>query len=269
MLESRRHDPERPLDLMRLRSRSAPARRSSRSLHPPPPAPLAGGGLGPEASRSLRRRGPKGPGFAQRSRRGHPPASARSTRAVPDAARAVAAWLRAFGRTTATDPELAGTPDRVARLWSDNLVDGYRHEPARILARGMPSGTGGLVIVRGLAFHSMCPHHLLPFFGTAAVAYLPQGRVAGFSALGRLVDCFAHRLTLQETIAQQVADALVEHLGAAGSACWLRAEQLCLVAAGRRTGTETIAVAWAGSLRRRSAERRAFLQAVGRDAPRG
>ena len=85
-----------------------------------------------------------------------------------------------------------------------------------------------VVVVGGLRFHAMCPHHLLPYRGVAHVAYLPAGKLVGFGRLAELVDCFTKRLTLQERATHQIADALCRHLGARGAGCVIEAEQLCL-----------------------------------------
>jgi GTP cyclohydrolase IA len=131
-------------------------------------------------------------------------------------------------------PDLAGTPERVADAWLDDLLDGYAEDPAAVLAGAMPSRSRDLVAVTGIDFRSMCPHHLLPSRGVAHVAYVPAGRVVGFGQLVRLVDCFAHRLALEEDVARLVAEALVEHLGARGAACAIDAEQACLSVRGER-----------------------------------
>jgi len=131
-------------------------------------------------------------------------------------------------------PELRGTPDRVAEAWLRDLVDGYARDAGAILADSMRSRGRDLVAVTGIDFHSMCPHHLLPSRGVAHVAYVPGGRVVGFGQLARLVDCFSHRLALQEDVARQVAESLVLHLGARGAACVLEAEQACLSVRGER-----------------------------------
>ena len=102
-----------------------------------------------------------------------------------------------------------------------------------------------LVVVRGLPFHGLCPHHLLPYTGTAAVAYLPDTRLAGFGRLGDLVTCFTRRLTLQERIGEGVVALLTSELGALGALCRLTLTHSCLIARGeRKTGAivETLAV---------------------------
>lgn len=173
--------------------------------------------------------------------------------------------LRAVGRSPGTYPEVLDTPLRTATMWLDDLLDGYEWDPAGILAGGSPALPGSsLVIVRDLYFHSVCPHHLLPFHGLAHVAYLPGDRIIGFSNVSRLVNCFAHRLTLQEEIGSSVAEALVEHLGARGAACMLDAEQLCMVVRGvRQAGSRAITTAYAGAFTEDHALRLEFLTAIG------
>ena len=144
---------------------------------------------------------------------------------------AVAAFLEAAG-LPAGDPNLTRTPDRVAEAWASEFLAGYRTTPEEALGETFPAprggGSGELVVVTGLRFHSMCPHHLLPYAGVAHVAYVPKGRVAGFGRLSALVDCFAHRLILQEELAREVASALSRVLGSPATACVLEAEQSCL-----------------------------------------
>jgi GTP cyclohydrolase IA len=147
------------------------------------------------------------------------------------------------------DLDLAGTPRRVAEAWLGDLLDGYRADPAAILAETLPARGRDLVAVTGIDYHSMCPHHLLPSRGLAHLAYVPGERVVGFGQLARLVDCFAHRLILQEELARQVAEALALHLGARGAAVVLDAEQTCLSVRGeRRRGARAHAQCFVGEL---------------------
>lgn len=173
--------------------------------------------------------------------------------------------LRAVGRSPGTYPELLDTPLRASSMWLDDLLDGYEWDPASILAGGTPVGSApSLVVIRDMYFHSVCPHHLLPFHGLAHVAYFPGDRIIGFSNLSRLVNCFAHRLILQEEIGRGVANALVEHLGARGAACLLDAEQLCMVVRGvRQAGSRVVTAAYAGSLADDHQLRLEFLTAIG------
>ncbi len=181
---------------------------------------------------------------------------------------AVEALLRALplpeGERARRDLDLAGTPRRVAEAWLHDLLDGYRADPARILGESMEATGRDLVAVTGIDFHSMCPHHLLPSRGVAHVAYVPGTRVVGFGQIARLVDCFAHRLILEEDLARRVAEALVRHLGARGAAVLLDAEQACLTVRGeRRTRARAHAQCFVGLLARDRSLQARFLEAVG------
>lgn len=188
------------------------------------------------------------------------------------AADAVARFLDALGlppEVRAGDA-LGATPRRVAEAWLEDLVDGYRHDPAEILAGAIRSSSRDLVVVTGIDFHSICPHHLLPSRGVAHVAYVPDGRVVGFGQIVRLVDCLAHRFVLQEELAAGIAGALVRHLGARGAACVLDAEQLCMTVRGvRRPHTRAHAEAAEGVLERDGRARRRFEAAIARAAHGG
>jgi GTP cyclohydrolase IA len=161
--------------------------------------------------------------------------------AARDAAEAIGRFLDALVPSGERDgASLEGTPERVAEAWLQDLLDGYRQNPAAILAEAMPSAGEDLVAVTGIDFHSVCPHHLLPSRGLAHVAYVPGDKVVGFGQIARLVDCFAHRLVLEEDLARHVAESLVSLLGARGAACILDAEQACLTMRGeRRRGART------------------------------
>ena len=131
-------------------------------------------------------------------------------------------------------PELDGTPRRVARMWRDNLLGGYRDDPAELLAETIPAGPdAGVVTLTHLPLHGMCPHHLLPFVGVAHVAYAPGAHIVGLGAVEGLVRALSRRLVLQETLGAQIADALMVHLGALGAACAIEAQHLCLSLRGR------------------------------------
>lgn len=173
-------------------------------------------------------------------------------------------FLRAADLSPGRNPELVETPLKTANMWLDEILDGYAWDAKEILSGGSPLvGDSNMVIVRDLFFHSTCPHHLLPYHGVAHVAYIPNGRIVGLSKIARLVDCFAHRLILQETLGQLVADSLVQHLGASGAACVVDAEQLCMVIRGvRRPGSRALSVSYAGTLAADKSARLEFLTAV-------
>jgi len=161
---------------------------------------------------------------------------------------AVRAMLRACG---VGDDDLAGhmanTPKRVRELWERRLLGGHGSDPATILGTGFDDPRQDLVVVRGIAVHGVCPHHLVPFRGVAHVAYLPGGRLHGFGRIARLVDALAHRFTYQEWLTRDIADALVHHGRARGALAVVECEQLCLLLGEDRRGDERVlTTAYAG-----------------------
>lgn len=182
------------------------------------------------------------------------------------AARAIEDFLRALGHEPIG--ELAGTGERVADAWADDLLEGQSIDAAAVLREGSldvpPSGTN-LVILRDLAVTTMCPHHLLPAFGTATIAYLPQARVAGLGTLARVVDVVARRLTLQEQIGTTVVDLLCSELGAEAALCRLALTHTCLVSRGeRKTSAIVETTAFGGTFAADVAGRSLALMALGR-----
>ena len=126
---------------------------------------------------------------------------------------------------------LRGTPDRVARMYEE-LLGGRFEDPARHLEIGFTESYDEMVVLRDIPFHSICEHHLLPFMGKAHVAYLPKGKVCGVSKIARVVDEFAHRPQLQERLTCQIADLLMDKLGARGAAVILEATHTCMTIRG-------------------------------------
>ena len=151
------------------------------------------------------------------------------------AARAIEAFLRALGRDPAHEPELAGTGERVARAWADDLLAGYAVDTDVLLAENVLAGTSALVVVRDLPVATTCPHHLMPSTGEATVAFAPGDRLVGVGAVARLVDAFARRLALQEQLGEQVVRALEKHLRPRWVACRIVLSHACMVARGERT----------------------------------
>lgn len=170
----------------------------------------------------------------------------------PELAQAVAQLLKACGLEL-EHPDLQGTPERVAELWSQQFLGGYRMQPAKILGDPVEGeGQTELVVVRDIPCHGMCPHHLMPWTGHATVAYLPRGQLVGFGRLSDLVHCHTRRLTLQERACNEVADSLVEHLDARGSACMITAAHNCLNVPGDKHGTRVLTSSYRGELQTRS-----------------
>lgn len=139
------------------------------------------------------------------------------------------------------DPEMEGTPARVAELLRSFVPAA---EPPRLSSFPAPAGArSGAVTLRDVPFYSLCAHHLLPFFGTATIAYLPGDKVAGFSALSDAVRHFADRPQIQERLAEQIADHLFDALAPRGLVVRLVARQLCMEMRGdRSTGEAEVVV---------------------------
>jgi GTP cyclohydrolase IA len=175
---------------------------------------------------------------------------------APDRAaleRAVRDFLEASGADL-EDPNVQQTPERVAAAWLDEFLDGYRTTPEAALGERFPApkdASGELVIVTGLRYRSVCPHHLLPYEGVAHIAYAPRKEVVGFGRLSTLLDCHAHRLILQEDLARAVARSLREVLGSPATACVLEAQMTCLQLRGEnQQHARTHAEAYEGTLRK-------------------
>ena len=157
-----------------------------------------------------------------------------------------------------------GTPERVARMWREMTV-GYAMDPALILSKQFDEqGTDELIVCSGIAFTSLCEHHLLPFSGTAAVGYLPSnGSVVGLSKLARLVDCFALRMQLQERMTRQIAEAMVDALAPQAVGVVIRAQHSCLACRGaRKTGAQFTTSSMLGRLRTDGMMRAEFFAIV-------
>jgi GTP cyclohydrolase I len=162
---------------------------------------------------------------------------------------AVQAMLRACGVDEAQlqTGHMRSTAKRVRELWEQRLLGGVGQDPAAILGTGFDDPRQDLVVLRGIAVHGVCPHHLVPFRGVAHVAYLPGGRLHGFGRIARLVDAIGHRFTYQEWLTRDVAEALVTHGRAKGAGVVVECEQLCLLLGEDRRGDERVlTTAWAG-----------------------
>jgi len=124
------------------------------------------------------------------------------------------------------------TPKLVAEAWSREFLSGYQRDQEPFITPLTEEASDTLAVVRGIRFVSICRHHLLPFQGTAAVAYLPHRRLAGFSAVSRLVDRLARRLQIQEDLSEQIVGRLEEALSPRGVACLLEATHQCMTCRG-------------------------------------
>ncbi len=172
----------------------------------------------------------------------------------------IEASVRAILAAVGEDPDRDGlldTPARVARAYGE-LLRGYAEDPADHLDRQFDVDHDEMILVRDIAFSSMCEHHMLPFIGQAHVAYLPGegGKVCGLSKLARVVDGYAKRLQVQERLTSQIADALVERLDPAGVLVVLEAEHLCMTMRGvQKPGAVTTTSGVRGLFKRNAATR--------------
>ena len=164
----------------------------------------------------------------------HPRAATDAAVDQPRIARAVREILFAIGE----DPDRDGlldTPKRVAKAYAE-MFRGLSENASTHLARVFEQRSDELITVTNINFFSVCEHHLLPFHGQAHVAYIPNhGRVVGLSKLARTVEVFARRPQLQERFTDQIADALVEHLDAAGVVVMVDGEHMCMKSRGVRS----------------------------------
>jgi GTP cyclohydrolase I len=169
------------------------------------------------------------------------------------------------------DPEREGlraTPDRMHRMYHE-LTAGYHVDPDRLINRAVfDVDYSEMVVVKDIPFYSLCEHHLLPFFGSAHVAYVPDGRVIGLSKIPRVVEMYARRLQVQERMTQQVADFLMERLAPKGVGVVLEATHLCAAMRGvRKPGTTMTTAAVLGLFRRNDKTRAEFFAHIARQPP--
>lgn len=169
----------------------------------------------------------------------------------PRAEAAIRELLLAVGE----DPDREGlkeTPDRVARMYGELLYGMYEDPQAHLLKQFSAGNQEEMVIVKDIAFSSMCEHHLLPFVGKAHVAYIPRkGRVTGLSKIARVVEGYSHRLQLQERLTSQIADAFVEVLDVRGVLVVIEAEHMCMTIRGiHKPGALTVTSAVRGVFQR-------------------
>ena len=169
------------------------------------------------------------------------------------------------------DPDRDGlreTPARMHRMYRE-LTAGYHVDPDRMINRAIfEVDYSEMVVVKDIPFHSLCEHHLLPFFGTAHVAYVPEGRVIGLSKIPRIVEMYARRLQVQERMTQEIAELLMERLQPRGVGVVLEATHLCAAMRGvRKPGTVMTTAAVLGLFRRKDKTRAEFFAHIGRRPP--
>jgi GTP cyclohydrolase I len=195
-------------------------------------------------------------------------AAARAARSAPQrgaqAPDELEALVRRMLELLGEDPDRAGllnTPRRVAESlrW---LTRGYRLEPQAAIGAGVfDEAHESMVLVKDIEVYSLCEHHMLPFYGRAHVAYLPNGRILGLSKIARIVDVYARRLQVQERLTDQIADALEDALRPHGVAVVIEAHHLCMMMRGvEKQNSKTITSAMRGAFAADVATREEFLR---------
>ena len=142
---------------------------------------------------------------------------------------------------------LVDTPDRIARMYTE-IFSGMEEEAAVPLSKVFRVEDSEMVLEKDIVFYSMCEHHMMPFYGKAHVAYIPDGKVVGLSKLARTVEVLAKRLQVQERLTNQIADAVFEHLSSKGVMVVLEAEHMCMTMRGvKKPGSKTVSIATRGA----------------------
>ncbi|MDO4522272.1 MAG: GTP cyclohydrolase I FolE [Eubacteriales bacterium] len=141
---------------------------------------------------------------------------------------------------------LVETPDRIARMYEE-IAGGMYEDAAKHLEKRFHVDSGEMVLEKDITFYSMCEHHMLPFYGKAHVAYVPNDSVVGLSKIARTVNVFARRLQLQEQLTAQIADAFMDNLAPQGVMVMIEAEHLCMTMRGvKKPGSKTVTVVTRG-----------------------
>ena len=164
------------------------------------------------------------------------------------------------------DPDREGlqrTPERVARMFAE-LTEGYRVDPVALVNDALfDVSYDEMVVVRDIEFYSLCEHHMLPFFGRAHVAYIPNGKVLGLSKIPRVVEMYARRLQVQERMTEQIADFLEDLLHPQGVAVVIEAAHMCAMMRGvKKANARMVTSALRGAFRKDERTRNEFLSLV-------
>ena len=164
------------------------------------------------------------------------------------------------------DPNRAGLKDTPKRAASAMrfLTQGYSMDIKEVINGALfPSSSDEMVIVKNIELYSMCEHHLLPFIGKCHVAYLPKGEVIGLSKIARLVDVFARRLQIQENLTNEIANCILEHTNAAGTAVIIEAKHMCMMMRGVEKQNSVMTTScMLGAFRNSASTRNEFLSLV-------
>jgi GTP cyclohydrolase I len=181
----------------------------------------------------------------------------------------IEAAVRRILKDLGEDPDRQGllnTPARIAKMYEE-LTQGYRVNPDELINEAIfDIEYDEMVIVRDIDFYSMCEHHMLPFFGKAHVAYIPDGRIIGLSKIPRIVEMFARRLQVQERMTQEIAEFLLEALRPQGVAVVVEGAHMCAMMRGvKKDNARMVTSAMLGIFRRDPRTRAEFLGHIDRD----
>lgn len=157
---------------------------------------------------------------------------------------------------------LKDTPDRVARMYEE-IVAGMDDRAEEHLSKTFAAQNNEMVIEKDILFHSLCEHHMMPFYGKVHIAYIPDGRVVGLSKLARTVEVFARRLQIQEKMTAQIADAIMENLKPKGVIVMAQAEHMCMTMRGvKKPGSQTVTMVSRGAFEENESLKNMFLNLV-------
>ena len=155
---------------------------------------------------------------------------------------------------------LRETPKRVARMYEE-IYGGMTEEARSHLSRTFSVEHNEMVVEKDIVFYSTCEHHLMPFYGKAHVAYIPDGKVVGLSKLARTVEVYARRLQIQEQMTGQIADAVMEYLKPQGVMVLVEAEHMCMTMRGvKKPGSRTVTSAARGVFAKQTALQERFFR---------
>lgn len=155
---------------------------------------------------------------------------------------------------------LLETPDRIARMYEE-ICGGMCEDAGVHLSKVFSVDNNEMVLEKDIVFYSTCEHHLMPFYGKAHVAYIPDGKVVGLSKLARTVEVYARRLQIQEQMTGQIADAIMKYLSPQGVMVMVEAEHMCMTMRGiKKPGSKTVSVAARGAFQENTALREQFYQ---------
>ena len=175
---------------------------------------------------------------------------------------AIRLLLEGIGEDTEREG-LKDTPDRIARMCME-IYGGLDEEADQHLAKQFEVENIEMVLEKDITFYSMCEHHLMPFYGKAHIAYIPNGRVTGLSKLARTVDVYARRPQIQEEMTAQIADALMENLHPKGVMVLAEAEHMCMTMRGiKKPGSKTVSVVTRGAFEENEKLQNMFFRMIG------